>query len=244
MEEVDSFFSSSYILLGFLVLEESLYMRQWNKIFKKGGKVFRGIKTNLSEVVEIFKKENVKKILDLGCGSGRHVVYLAKKKFEVYGIDIAEVGIKITKDWLKGENLKANLKEGNIYEKLPYSSNFFDAVISTGVICHNNIKGIRKTIKELERVLKIGGFLFLNVRRNRKYTRVNSKKVLPFGKERTLCRITGPRTCVPLEGGEKGLIHYNFTKDSLRKELKNFKTLNIWIGADKRHLDFLGKLNK
>jgi SAM-dependent methyltransferase len=242
--EVDSFFSPSYILWGFLVLEVSPYMKQWNKIFEKKGKVFRGVKKNLPEIVEIFKKKNVKKVLDLGCGSGRHVVYLAKKKFEVYGIDIAEAGIKIAKSWLKEENLKANLKKGNIYEKLPYSSNFFDAVISTGVICHNNILGIRKTIRELERVLKIGGFLFLNVRRNRKYTRVNSKKVLPFGKERTLCRITGPRTCVPLEGGEKGLIHYNFTKDSLRKELNNFKPLNIWVGSDKRHLDFLGKLNK
>jgi 2-polyprenyl-3-methyl-5-hydroxy-6-metoxy-1,4-benzoquinol methylase len=46
----------------------------------------------------------------LGCGSGRHVVYLAKNGFEVYGIDIAKSGIKIAKEWLKDEKLKANLK--------------------------------------------------------------------------------------------------------------------------------------
>ena len=82
----------------------------------------------------------------------------------------------------------------------------------------------------------------MNVRRNRKYTPLNSKKILPFGEEKTLCKITGPRTCVPIEGGEKGLIHYNFNKKSLKKELKNFKIYDIWLGSDKRHFNLLGRL--
>ena len=220
-------------------------MKQWNKIFKKNGKVFIKVQKDIPKLVIILKKNNVKKILDLGCGSGRHIVYLAKKGFDVSGIDIAEEGINITKSWLKKENLKADLKIGNIYKRLPYPNNFFDAVISTGVICHNNIQGIRKTIREIERVLKQGGFVFMNVRRNRKYSqKINSTRILPFGEFKTLCKITGPRTCVPIEGGEKGLIHYNFDRQSLRKEFKNFKIQDIWLGSDRRHLNLLGRLRK
>lgn len=215
-------------------------MKQWNEIFKKKGKVFTGVKKELPQFVKILKKNGVRKILDLGSGSGRHVIYFAKEGFDSFGIDIAEEGIKITKDWLRKENLKADLKIGNIYEKLPYPNDFFDAILTTGVICHSDINGIRKTIKEMERILKSKGFIFVNVRKNRKYTKINSKKILPFGSENTLCKITGPRTCVPLEGGEKGLVHYNFTKESLKKEFKNFRIQKIWEGSDKRHLNIIG----
>lgn len=105
-------------------------MQQWNKIFKKHGKVFFEHYDEMPKIVKIFKKHNVEKILDLGCGSGRHTVYLAKKGFKVYGFDISTEGIKLTKNWLKENNLKANLKIGSIYKKLPYKDNFFDAVIS------------------------------------------------------------------------------------------------------------------
>ncbi len=214
-------------------------MNQWNEIFKNKGKYFTGLKEGILDFVEILKKNKAKKVLDLGSGSGRHVVYFAKEGFDSFGIDISKEGIKITKNWLKKENLKANLKIGNIYEKLPYADNFFDAILTTGVICHSDIKGIRKTIKEIERILKPNGLIFVNVRRNRKYTKINTKKILPFGKEKTLCKITSARTCVPLEGEEKGLIHYNFIKKTLEKEFNTFKIIKIWQGADKRHLNII-----
>ncbi len=215
-------------------------MKQWNEIFKKKGKVFLKIKKELPDFVKLLKKKGARKILDLGSGSGRHVIYFAREGLDSFGIDIAEEGLKITKDWLKRENLKADLKVGDIYKKLPYPNNFFDAILTTGVICHNNIAEIRRTIKEMDRILKPQGYIFVNVRKNRKYSKIGSNKILPFGKEKTLCKITSPRTCVPLEGGEKGLIHYNFTKDSLKKEFKNFKIQEIWEGSDKRHLNIIG----
>lgn len=65
-------------------------MNQWNKIFKKYGKVFTKIQEDLPKIVKIFKRNNIKTVLDLGCGFGRHTVYLAKKDLQVYGIDIAK----------------------------------------------------------------------------------------------------------------------------------------------------------
>jgi len=140
-------------------------MKQWNKIFEEKGRVFMKPKKEIIEAAEIFKKRGVKRILDLGCGTGRHVVYLAKNGFDVYGYDIAEERIRQTKEWLKEEGLKANFKIGSIYERLPYKDDFFDAVISTHTIHHGKIENIKKAIKEIERVLKPGGIIFINLRK-------------------------------------------------------------------------------
>jgi len=83
------------------LVEKKIIMKQWNRIFKEQGKVFLKPQEDIPRIVRLFKKKSVKRILDLGCGSGRHTVYLAKHGFEVYGIDIAPKGIEITKDLLK-----------------------------------------------------------------------------------------------------------------------------------------------
>jgi 2-polyprenyl-3-methyl-5-hydroxy-6-metoxy-1,4-benzoquinol methylase len=89
--------------------------KAWDKAFTKEGKTFINPQEDMLKIVKFFKKNGVKRVLDLGCGSERRIVYLAKNGFEVYGIDIAKSGIKIAKEWLKEEKLKANLKVGDIY---------------------------------------------------------------------------------------------------------------------------------
>lgn len=218
-------------------------MKQWNRIFKKQGKVFLKPQEDILNIVKTFKKHGVKRILDLGCGSGRHVIYFAKNGFSVYGIDIAEEGIKITKEWLKKEKLQANLKVGSIYKKLPYKDNFFDAVISTNTIHHEKIKNIRKAIREIERVLKPKGLVFITVRR-RKRRRFYPKFTIieKYGKQKSRSKVIGLRIYVPIEGGEKGLIHYLFNKELIRKEFKNFKLHDIWVDSVGRHYCFIGEL--
>lgn len=210
-------------------------MKEWNRIFKKQGKIFLKPQENIPKIVKLFKKKGAKKVLDLGCGSGRHIVYLAKRGFEVYGIDIAPEGIKITKDWLRKEKLKANLKIGNIYKKLPYPNNFFDALISTQTLHHNRIGNIRKLIKEMERILKPGGFIFITVSKKKSIKDIPKEKMWKI-------KFIAPRTFIPLSHNEKGLIHYQFNKKLLRKEFKNFKIYDIWVESKGRHYCFLGEL--
>lgn len=219
-------------------------MKQWNKIFKEEGKVFIKIQEDIPKIVKLFKARSVKRILDLGCGSGRHLVYLAKRGFDVYGIDIAKQGIKIAKDWLKVEGLKANLKIGDIYKRLPYPDNFFDAILSTQTLHHGRIEKIRKLIKELERILKTGGLIFVTVRRALRVKDWKKNKIVihRWKKKKTKYMVIGPRIYVPVEGGEKGLIHFCFNKRLIKKEFKNFKIPKIWI--KKGHYCFLGELRK
>ena len=212
-------------------------MKQWDKIFKTQGKVFDKAQKDIPRITNLFKKKGVKKILDLGCGSGRHSVYLARRGFDVYGFDISEHGIKIAKGWLRKEKLKASFKIGDVYKKLPYKDNFFDALISTQALHHNRIGSIRKLIKEIERILKPGGIIFVTV------SRMGPKKDIPKEKMWKI-KFIAPRTYIPLSHDEKGLIHYLFNKELLRKEFKNFKIYNIWVASNKGHYCFLGELKK
>ncbi len=193
-------------------------MKQWNQIFKQHGKVFFEPQEDMPKISAIFKKHKVRKVLDLGCGSGRQMVFLAKKGFSVYGFDIAEEGIKIAKEWLKNEKLEADFKISSIYKKLPYPDNFFDAAISTHAIHHGRIEDVRKAISELRRVLKPGGVLFLNLRKRRikKYDPENPI-IEKYGKQKYTYKMIAERTYMPTEGGEKGLIHYLFDKKQKKR---------------------------
>ncbi len=205
--------------------------QQWNKIFKERGKFFTRPQEDIPRVAKTFREHNVKRVLDLGCGSGRHIIYLAKHGFEVYGIDVAPEGVRLAKEWLTKSKLQADLKTGSVYEKLPYEDNFFDAVISIQVIHHARITIIREAISEIERVLRPNGLVFITVAKSatKKEGQWESKKI-------------EPRTIIPLEGKERGLTHYYFTKLLLRKEFKNFKIYDIWVDSNKRHYCLIGKL--
>lgn len=195
-------------------------LKQWDEIYKRYGKFFVNPQEGMERIVGVFKEHNVKKVLDLGCGSGRHLIFLAERGFEVYGIDLAETGIKIAKDWLDEKDLHAELKIGSVYEELPYEDDFFDAVVSIRVLHHARIGDIRKAIKEIQRVLKSRGLIFITVRK-----RTPKKRRLKF-------IALDSRTYIPVEGDEKDLIHYLFNKRLLRREFRNFEIHDIWVDRE------------
>jgi len=206
-------------------------MQAWEKIFKKQGKVFLKPQEDMKKIIRMLKKEKAKKILDLGCGTGRHTVMLAKAGFDVYGMDISREGLRLTRQWLKKEGLNAVLKEASCYQKFPFKDKFFDAVISIQVIHHNYINKIRYCIKEIERVIKLGGIIFITVAAKKKR------------KQRAQSKKTAPRTYVPTIGGEKGLPHYIYNKELLKKDFKNFKILALYKSPS-QHYCILGKLKE
>jgi ubiquinone/menaquinone biosynthesis C-methylase UbiE len=97
-----------------------------------------------------------KKILDLGCGTGRNAIFLAKKGAEVYGIDFSDEMIAEIRKKIKKEMVKIKLKKQDITKRLPYDSNSFDIVVSDFVF--NHIKNLKPLLNEIARVLKPGGF--------------------------------------------------------------------------------------
>ncbi len=163
-------------------------MDVWERIYKERGTFFLEPDERMPEIAGTFKKKGVKRVLDLGCGSGRHLVYLSRKGFDVYGIDSSLTGIGLARKWLKKERLKAHLKNQDIYQKLPYKNRSFDAIISTQVLHHNYSHNIKRLITEMERVLDDNGILFFTVPKFR-------RKRLSIGQSKTLKKSLIGRTC-------------------------------------------------
>lgn len=83
------------------------------------------------------------RVLDIGCGAGRHSLYLQKKGFDVLGIDNSPLAIKVCK--LRGLT-KAKVMP---IEDVDFKPNSFDTIIMMG----NNF-GLFGSFKKARRVLK------------------------------------------------------------------------------------------
>ena len=85
------------------------------------------------KLIKTYKLDSKSKILDAGCGKG-YLLFEIKKilpKIDIHGFDISKYAIKNSK-----KEIKKILFVRNIAKKFPYKKNFFDLVISLGVI-HN-----------------------------------------------------------------------------------------------------------
>ena len=105
--------------------------------------------------------ENIinKRVLDMGCGSGRYSVSLAKLGAkQVIAVDIQRKSFGKADKLCKEYHLCAEFHEGNILE-LPFEDCSFDFVFCNGVLHHTT--SIEKGLRELSRVLKRSGKAFL-----------------------------------------------------------------------------------
>ena len=130
-------------------------LEAWESIYRNQKEPKEEPQKEVVPLHDLFQKHRVEKVLDLGCGSGRHVVYFAKLGYRVSGIDIAPGAVNLSQKWLSAENLEAELQCGDMV-RLPWPDNFFDAVISIRVIEHNRFTHIQKILKEVARVMKTG----------------------------------------------------------------------------------------
>jgi SAM-dependent methyltransferase len=195
----------------------------WNEIFKQQGKVFRQPHEDIPGVGQLLLEREASNVLDLGCGTGRHVVYLARSGLSVFGLDNSPEGIRLTRQWLKEEGLDADLRLQSMADRLQYEDGFFDAVISVQVIHHADIATIRRIVEEIARILRAGGLLFVTV--------PQLKDGGPYAWWGTNFEQVEPHTFVPLDGPEKGLLHHYFTVEELREVFGGFDIADIHIDS-------------
>lgn len=128
-----------------------------------------GVAAQYSLPLEIMRKYGLnrnKTVLDWGCGEGHISYLLAHQKHDVFAYSYTHDDLRIVKQKIK-ENFNQDWKvkvnhEGKDPITLPYPSNFFDSVISMGVLEHVRETGgnEKASLEEIYRILKPGGFFF------------------------------------------------------------------------------------
>jgi SAM-dependent methyltransferase len=135
----------------------------WNQLFYDPSKVVH----EPDPLVEEFVCELAPgaKILDLGCGGGRHVIFLSRRGYELYGTDIAPQGLKHSRQWLEAENLTASLALAAM-SPLPFAGESFDGAVSINVLNHARLGDTIHAVSDVSRVLKLGApFYFIVIGR-------------------------------------------------------------------------------
>ena len=101
-------------------------------------------------------------VLDAGCGVGRHLLPLAGQGFKVVGVDLEGPVLQVLKARLTASGLRAPLLRADL-RRLPFSAGRFHLVVSINVINHGDVAAFRDFCRELDRVLRPGGDLFIYV---------------------------------------------------------------------------------
>ncbi|MBU0679624.1 MAG: methyltransferase domain-containing protein [Verrucomicrobia bacterium] len=103
-----------------------------------------------------------KRALDVGCGSGNNLVFLASLGMEVAGTEISEDVCGNTAEFMKSLGYDADVRVGT-NTGLPFEDDSFDFLVSWNVLHYEpEEKSIKKAVLEHARVLKPGGLLILS----------------------------------------------------------------------------------
>ena len=113
------------------------------------------------QIVNICKKINPKKILDLATGTSDIAIELSSiKECKIIGVDPSSKMLEVGQSKIDNQNLndKISLEKGNA-ENLKYDDGMFDVVtIGYGV---RNFTNLKNSLKEIYRVLKKDGLLII-----------------------------------------------------------------------------------
>lgn len=100
-----------------------------------------------NEVVEMVRKVNPKRVLEIGCGEGFLLEKLSKVcDAELFGAEISKERIAKAKE----KGFPCTIEECDVVS-LPFEDNFFDLVIGSEIFEH--VKDYKEVIKEIKRVV-------------------------------------------------------------------------------------------
>ena len=187
----------------------------WNNYWRKEQKLqyWQKPEKSVIEFAKNFRGIQMSKVLDLGCGIGRHAIFLAKEGFEVTAFDGSKQALETLEITARNMNLDIKIVEGNyLYPQFKPCS--FDIVISYNVIYHGNRESFNKAIELCHKYLKTEGILFFTcpTREDDKYG--NGRKV-------------APHTYESMNSVHPGDIHYFADEDDLKDLLKGFELISI-----------------
>lgn len=101
------------------------------------------------------------RILELGCGAGANIWFLAREGFDAYGIDASETAIATAAARLREEAVTAQLRVGDIASlAVLYPSVRFDAVIDITCLQHNPLDTVQAVADQALAILKPKGWIF------------------------------------------------------------------------------------
>ena len=150
---------------------EKSYRKLDNFVFYPHEEVIRFVSKNIRKRVGLGEFRDVvscatqAKVLDLGCGIGRHVIYCHDMGLDAYGVDLSQYAVDRAVEWAKIRGVAhadEKIVQGDI-RKLPWKDGYFDFAVSHGVLDSMHFEIARAACQELRRVMKEGGLFYCDL---------------------------------------------------------------------------------
>lgn len=142
--------------------------------------------------------------LDLGSGLGRHALFLARIGYATRAIDASEAALAHLRDGALKAALSIEATQGAMTD-LPYPDASFDYVLAFNVVYHGDGEVVRRSLAEINRVLKPGGTY---------QGTMLSKRNSRFGDGREIAADTFVLDELPPEDSESDKVHPHFYCDA------------------------------
>ena len=128
----------------------------------------------LSAAFAVASVEPGMRVLDVGCGRGEILRHCARLGARAYGIDYAEVAVRMSREVARAEAGAGGAPIG-VYQsdakRLPYPSATFDRALVFDVVEHLHPWELDAALRDAYRVLKPGGMVVVHTAPNRWYDR-------------------------------------------------------------------------
>lgn len=152
---------------------------------------------------KLIKINNLKTLLDLGCGDGRDSIYFFNKGLQVTAIDFSESGIRRLK--ARQNRINCILKD---IRNINFTENSFDAIYTHLALHYFDDKTTSKVFNNLHKILKRGGLMFVKCK---------STDDALFGK--------GEKVGDNMY--KEGHTRHFFTKEYMIEQLRRFKIIKV-----------------
>ena len=152
--------------------EHSVFLREWcayhhaknNDVWYKEAEKKESVKVfweDSTPFYQYFKELDLRNVIELACGRGRHVPYYLNLAGQITLVDILEENIEFCKERFKEEkNIIYYRNNGYNFEEL--LSNCYTSVFSYDSMVHFELLDIYEYLKDIYRVLQKGGKALLH----------------------------------------------------------------------------------
>lgn len=122
----------------------------------------------LKLLTESFKRQKVRRVLEVGVGEGTPLIALSKEGMDVMGFDVARNMVEISKENLRKAGMDPNrifladIQNKRSYMKHLKASEKFDGLMAMGVMPH--VENDAKVIQNMAALVRPGGSVFIEFR--------------------------------------------------------------------------------
>lgn len=166
-----------------------------------------------------WKSEGRRRVIDIGCGVGRHSILFAENGFEVTAMDSSGYAVEQLRRYSDEHGLGIRCDVVDMID-MPYDDGSFDCAFAYLSVSHTDSEGFLRILSGIERILVPGGAVFMTLCSKDTWSFTDAG--YPRLDENTVVKTDGP---------EKGIPHYYVDQEDVKSLFSGFELISV------RHVD-------